>query len=198
MAACPAALPGIGLDEIGQGDPQLDVHSAERGQLFARPRQAVQVHVAGLDLRAILAERQQSVLHHQGGVVGGAEQGAVETRNAPAIAAKHRQLLGLRAGGVEPLTHSRRPFRRLDDQAAHRLGPERRLCGHHARGEIGAQSRRAAGVAEGLVQPHIRAVVGGQKLEIVDRGGGIDPVVGKVAAFKHDVRPDRPLPIPDR
>ena len=105
MTARPAALAGVRLNEIGQGDPELDVHFAKRGELVARPGQTMEVHVPRLDLRTVLAERQQRVLDHEGGVIRSAAQGAVEIGNAPAVAAKHRQLLGLRASGVEPPAH---------------------------------------------------------------------------------------------
>src|SRR5690242_1405071 len=53
MPACPASLTGIGLDEIGQRQPQLDVLIAERQQLVTRPWQLMQIHVARLDNRAV-------------------------------------------------------------------------------------------------------------------------------------------------
>ena len=57
----------------------------------------------------------------------------------------------------------------------------------------------ASAVAE-LVSPSVakffRSIMGREKLQVVDRFAGRNAVMGEVAAFEHDIRFDRPLPIP--
>ncbi len=87
VAPRPAPFTGIGLNEIGQGDPQLHIEIAKRSQFGARPGQSMQIHIACFDRRAVLAEWQQGVLDHQSRVVGRAHQRPAKVRHAPAVAA---------------------------------------------------------------------------------------------------------------
>jgi len=74
MPTNPSATCRIGLDEIRQRDPQLDIESSHGRELRTRPWESMKIHVARLYGRTIPAEGQQGVLDDQSRIIGGAEK----------------------------------------------------------------------------------------------------------------------------
>jgi hypothetical protein len=175
----------VRLDEVGQGDDQLDLRFPEILQRRRRPRQIMQMHVAGADALRGLLEGLQPVLDDQRQRVARAPQGTVDGGDAKPDTA--HAVLGLLPKGSpvrKRLAHLRRPFRRMHDQGPHCFQPKVGVLGLNLGSKAAREGCGGAGGLERRKQSIDRTMVGRQQLQARDARAAvvIDP---DIATFEN-------------